>query len=242
MVETARRRQKTTGKMEFEDNILQTKGFLQGTALILPLDLALLADFLSLARNAGSTGHQVLVQLEEVRNGCQLLINSASAHNRLPQQVEGRLFLVQLYALARSHSTMKVGEKLRQEAHNILDEARHLCMQYSGQTQGLAEEIDGAEKMLSGGTFYTAVTNEERIAVISAMAREFRGTGHWYYCRNGHPFTIGDCGAAMQFEYPECGSPVGGHATRLAEGVTRANDMERALTDELERNLGNLAL
>jgi hypothetical protein len=52
--------------------------------------------------------------------------------------------------------------------------------------------------MLRGTTFYTTVTNEERMAVIMAMGREFSGTGYWYYCRNEHPFTIGECGMAMQ--------------------------------------------
>jgi hypothetical protein len=40
------------------------------------------------------------------------------------------------------------------------------CDAYLGQTRGLPEMIDGVEKMLQGPTFYTAVTNEERIAVI----------------------------------------------------------------------------
>ncbi|OKO98819.1 NFX1-type zinc finger-containing protein 1 [Penicillium subrubescens] len=66
--------------------------------------------------------------------------------------------------------------------------------------------------MLRGGTFYTEATSEERMAVMNAMAKEFQGTGHWYYCRNGHPFTTGECGGAMQLAAcPECGAPVGGY-------------------------------
>jgi len=34
--------------------------------------------------------------------------------------------------------------------------------------------------------------------VMSAMAREFRGSGHWYTCVNGHPFTVGECGMPME--------------------------------------------
>jgi hypothetical protein len=81
--------------------------------------------------------------------------------------------------------------------------------------------------MLRDSTFYAVVTNEERMAVVAAMAREFHGTGHWYYCRNGHPFTIGECGGAMeQTACPECGEPVGGREHRVAEGVMRADDLE----------------
>jgi hypothetical protein len=35
-------------------------------------------------------------------------------------------------------------------------------------------------------------SNEEKAAVYAAMAHDSRGTGHWYYSENGHPFTIGE--------------------------------------------------
>lgn len=86
--------------------------------------------------------------------------------------------------------------------------------------------------MLNGGAFYSTVTNEERMAVITAMAREFRGTGHWYYGPNMHPFTIGECGGAMQTaSCPECGATVDGAHHRTVDGVTRASDLE----DDLRR-------
>jgi hypothetical protein len=81
--------------------------------------------------------------------------------------------------------------------------------------------------MLRGSTFYTTVTNEERMAVIAAMAREFSGTGYGYYCRNGHPFTIGECGMATQKSVcPECGEPVGGQNHQAVERVTHASDLD----------------
>jgi hypothetical protein len=52
------------------------------------------------------------------------------------------------------------------------------------------EAVD-VEKMLHDSTFYMPVSNEEKAAVYAAMTHDFRGTGHWYYCENGHPFTIG---------------------------------------------------
>lgn len=39
--------------------------------------------------------------------------------------------------------------------------------------------------MLRDSTFYMPVSNEEIAAVYVAMALDFRGTGHWYYCENG---------------------------------------------------------
>lgn len=43
-------------------------------------------------------------------------------------------------------------------------------------------EIEEAEKMLREETFYSTVTNEEKRAVYAAIAKEFLGTGQWYYC------------------------------------------------------------
>jgi hypothetical protein len=74
--------------------------------------------------------------------------------------------------------------------------------------------------------------------VYAAMAREFSGTGHWYRCENGHPFTIGECGMAMQLaRCPECGAAVGGQNHQSAAGVERADDIE-----QLARRVDNLGV
>ncbi|CAG8661655.1 9643_t:CDS:2, partial [Diversispora eburnea] len=39
---------------------------------------------------------------------------------------------------------------------------------------------------------------EEKLQIHQAMRQEFLGSGHWYQCPNGHPYTIGDCGGADQ--------------------------------------------
>jgi hypothetical protein len=228
MVEYARRC-KTTSKFDFDNSVLQTKGILQGTALSLRLDVALLADFLSLKqRSPGTSQTRVILELDRTVEDCHELIRTTTNGNRLLQQTEGYIFLAQVYALERSQSPPEVAEELSQHCRAALDQAQSLCDARPAQTRGLAEEIDGVKKMLDGATFYTAVTSEERMAVIQAMAREFRGTGHWYHCPNGHPFTIGECGGAMQLATcPECGAPVGGQNHRTVEGVTRATDLER---------------
>jgi hypothetical protein len=118
------------------------------------------------------------------------------------------------------------------EGLNFINEARKLCMKYPGQTRGLADEVDCAETMLRGTAFWAIITSKERMEVISAMAQEFQGTGHWYYCRNGHPFTIGECGGAVETTFcPDCGAPVGGENHQTAAGVTLAEDLEQRLTE-----------
>ncbi|PKC03010.1 hypothetical protein RhiirA5_452565 [Rhizophagus irregularis] len=57
---------------------------------------------------------------------------------------------------------------------------------------------------------------EEKLEIHRAMRTEFRGSGHWYECPNGHPYTIGECGAAMQTSRcPDCNEVIGGSSHRL---------------------------
>ncbi|KAL2862412.1 uncharacterized protein BJX67DRAFT_297384 [Aspergillus lucknowensis] len=238
MVEDARRRKskRITGDFEFDENVLQTKGHLQAASLLLRLDTALLADFLSLTHKvrvgtASQSNLNLHVDLSQNRKQCRRLIDNAAGSRRILQQAEGYLFLAQLCALERQSVTDPTrAEGLLQDGAAALQEAQTLCDAHPALTQGLSEEIEGTRGMLRGSTFYAPVTNEERLAVLAAMAQEFRGTGHWYYCENGHPFTIGECGGAMQVSRcPECGSPVGGQGHQTVEGVTRAGDLEERL-------------
>ncbi|KAH1408554.1 hypothetical protein KXV95_005883 [Aspergillus fumigatus] len=232
MVENAKRRKKTDGDFDFDDTILQSKGLLLAIALNLRLDIALLTDFLSVKDRASSqTGKiTVSISLQDARDECATLISLAGSSGRIRQQAEGYTFLAHLHALERSQaSSPQAAETRLREGREAAAHARSLCVQHPTPTRGLLPDIETIDRMLRDSTFYAVVTNEERMAVVAAMAREFHGTGHWYYCRNGHPFTIGECGGAMeQTACPECGEPVGGRAHRVAEGVTRADDLEMA--------------
>ncbi|KAH3765155.1 nf-x1 finger and helicase domain protein [Pelomyxa schiedti] len=58
------------------------------------------------------------------------------------------------------------------------------------------------------------LTVEEKRAIFSAMklsAATGSYGGHWYQCSNGHIYTIGECGGAMETSTcPECGEQIGG--------------------------------
>ncbi|KAJ5169070.1 uncharacterized protein N7482_004664 [Penicillium canariense] len=235
MVEDARRRKRTSGQFGFDENVLQTKGQIQAASLLIRLDTALLGDFLSMKKTVriGTDQTDLQVNLTENRKESQRLIDGAIASHRILQQAEGNLFLAQLYALERENATEPThADTLLHGGTTAIAEAQRLCDSYPTQTRGLSEEIEGTRAMLRGSTFYAPVSNEERMAVLTAMAREFRGTGHWYYCANGHPFTIGECGGAMELSScPECGSAVGGHDHRTTSGVTHALDLEQRLRD-----------
>ncbi|KAL3439805.1 hypothetical protein BJX65DRAFT_317439 [Aspergillus insuetus] len=236
MVEDARRRKRSPGQFDFDAGVLQTKGHLQATALLLRLDTALLADFLSLRKQvlpAAATESDLYVNLGDYRKESKELITNAAQSRRILQEAEGNIFLAQFCALERQNLTEPTqAETLLQQGTAAIEEAERLCHLHAHQTRGILEEIEGTKAMLRGSEFYTPVTNEERMAVLAAMAREFRGTGHWYYCENGHPFTIGECGGAMQLSRcPECGAAVGGEGHRTTAGVTFAHDLENALQE-----------
>lgn len=137
-------------------------------------------------------------------------------------------------AVAGSLKTDRFNE-LRELGLEQINYARQIHNRYPGQTTGVMEGLEAVELMLNDGTFYNAVTSEEQRAIYKAMSAEFSGTGHWYACANGHPFTIGECGMPMQqTNCPYCGIPIGGQGHQPAEGV-------RSL-DEVEASMGNMHL
>ncbi|KAK6518253.1 hypothetical protein TWF506_005413 [Arthrobotrys conoides] len=118
-------------------------------------------------------------------------------------------------------------DAIKKKELKSLNECRNLCEKYPGTLGRLKTIIEIAKRAVNGHVFYTQVTSEEEVMVIRAMAAEFLGSGHWYYCVNGHPFTVGDCGMPMQLaRCPECGQPIGGQDHIVAEGVRLASDFE----------------
>ncbi|KAN0083757.1 hypothetical protein V8E54_002845 [Elaphomyces granulatus] len=232
LVDSARRHKRGKGVFHFDESVLQTKGSLLAMALSMQLDIVLLADFLSLREQANNASKgELKLDLEVNRTECHSLIDAAAQSRHFRQQVEGYIFLAQLYALESPHTAApNASARYREKGHNAITNARRICATHSSQTRGLVPEIDATEKMLRGTTFYSTVSTEERMVVITAMSKEFTGTGHWYYCQNGHPFTIGECGMPMQLaRCPECQAPVGGRNHEITSGVRHANDIEGKL-------------
>lgn len=120
--------------------------------------------------------------------------------------------------------------QLKAQAISHLDLAETLWKDNATQTISISHELEPTRKMLQDTVLYNPVTSDEMRAVVSAMTADFQGTGHWYRCVNGHPFTVGECGAPMQTSRcPQCGETVGGQEHRNATGVTHANDIEQRI-------------
>ena len=234
LVQNARFQRGVLTNFDYTPDILQTRNRFLATTLLLRCDYLILFEFFNLCKNgraAQALGSSPALDVDFTNNRqiCYSLFAECVEKQQWASVVEGKIFWARFTALEcgvtrRSEHTAA----LLTEAQNQLKNARWTCQQYPGQTKGLLEEVEPVERMLNEGTFYAPVTNEEKAAVYAAMASEFLGTGHWYYCENNHPFTVGECGMPMQTSVcPQCGSPVGGQSHESVAGVVRATDIER---------------
>ncbi|KAF2171405.1 hypothetical protein M409DRAFT_63696 [Zasmidium cellare ATCC 36951] len=231
LVEAARRREKADiPEFNFDQTILQTRGQLLAKALLRRTELVIVTDLVSVWENMPAHARSrvtLTLDFADHRKLCDELLQDAQASKNVLQQAEALIFWAQFAAL---ECTMSTGdntahvEHLKQEAHPKLDEAQTICDRFPGQTQSVSEEVAGVREMLSDNP----ISATEMHMVVAAMATEFRGTGHWYRCVNGHPFTIGECGGpVVTSRCPQCGAQIGGQHHMAAEGVTRADDIER---------------
>lgn len=230
LVQDARIHRGVETDMIYQPEVLQTRHRLLTTALLLRCDYAILLDFLSWKDSGQQPWSRTIeIDLKNNRKDCQDLIEESRTRTQLANVVEGQLYWARFVALERG--VRKPGSDMPQllaEARAHLQDAKQMCRKYPGQTAGMIAEIEEVEAMLRDSTFYMPVSNAEKAAVYAAMALDFRGTGHWYYCANGHPFTIDRCGMPMETaRCPQCDSPIGGQNHQPVEGVTAAEDMER---------------
>lgn len=249
-------RSKTTSPepFSFDASVIQLKGYLLATSLLLKCNISVLSDFMACWKSRVSMRTEVKVEFTDNIAQCEELIKLATETKRPQIQAEGHMYHAYLcgFALAllppEPQSIDQVpgalpesGETREPEACAALKSkgfehittARELLQSHEWPSKSIMEtELETVENLLNGGVFYRSVTAEELRAVYAAMAREFSGTGHWYTCEEGHPFTVGECGMPMeQARCPECGSAVGGQRHQPAAGVRHATEMENLAGD-----------
>ncbi|KAH0611312.1 uncharacterized protein H6S33_010577 [Morchella sextelata] len=171
---------------------------------------------------------------------CQNNINAARAESLPGPEVDAIVIFVKMVAIWRQlprdpNSFEKLNEAIK-EATTYLDEADKVCEgQFTG-VDDMKETLEVVRKQLSGGTFYQDITDQEMETVVRAMKGSLRfefSTGRWYYCQNGHPFAVGDCGRPMvEVKCPECNAPVGGTDHNPAAGVRSAAELDAIIERE----------
>uniref|UniRef100_A0AAV1UBF8 RZ-type domain-containing protein n=1 Tax=Peronospora matthiolae TaxID=2874970 RepID=A0AAV1UBF8_9STRA len=160
------------------------------------------------------------------------------------QAREARLLLVQILladAEAKLSKTLenrkehkerkKAVEKPTAEAYELLKGLRasgaSFLSKYGNDVVLLGQRLERIIQRAASATYYQSVSMEEMKLIKMAMQTEFRGSGHWYRCINGHSYSIGECGMAMEeTRCPECGAPVGGARHQFVEGTVPDEQME----------------
>lgn len=232
LVQDARKNNGVTTEITDIPSVLQVRNRLLATVLLLRCDYDILFDFIthSAGTASGKNLRDLRLSFALARGDCEKLIEESQTRQQPMHAVEGLLYWARFVTLERGRSASLSDADMKtlvDRAYDQLRLARIICNTRPAQTAGMAKEVEEVEKVLRSATFYAPVTNAEKAAVYAAMAQSFLGTGHWYYCVNGHPFTVGECGMPMQTaRCPQCGATVGGTNHQAAAGVTRATDLE----------------
>ncbi len=240
LVETARRQnaEAAIAEFDFASSELQLRERLQAVSLLIRCDVVIFSDVIDMHNRTAAGRSKGVLELDFTANraACDDLVREARETHNVREDVEGELLWARFAAMECGAFDV-AGEDVRQdaiahkdalnaEALDRLTLAEDVCERFAGMevspTQGLADQISDVRRMLNAG-----VSTSEMQMVVAAMAREFRGTGHWYRCANGHPFTIGECGMPMELaRCPACGSGIGGQNHQATEGVQHARDIE----------------
>ncbi|KAF7560256.1 hypothetical protein G7046_g3885 [Stylonectria norvegica] len=250
----------TDSEFRYDQSIIQVKGTLLASMLLLKCDVLILSDFFRLLLDQGSelAKPDVRLNLSAFLHDCKSLIQLAHDTTYRREEAQGHVFSAQLYALSRSLASSTSPEASGTQASDLspstaaknpetLGDLRKLGLEHVEQAKklaqdnpsiaGLKHDIDAAEEALNGSV-YRPVTAEELRQVYLASMGELRGTGHWYTCQNGHPFTINNCGMAMEeAKCPECGARIGGQNHVSVAGVRHATEIEDIATEMDELRL-----
>lgn len=126
--------------------------------------------------------------------------------------------------------------KSQQEVVQFSQKANSLMNQLTRYTDALDNEVsDVIEKLKKALKSNAHLTAEEMKMINLAMQKSYykgaSAQGHWFKCRNGHTYTITECGGAMETAkcpVDGCGAVIGGSNHRYAEGQQLASEMDGA--------------
>eukprot|EP01114_Cavostelium_apophysatum_P013928 TRINITY_DN3479_c0_g1_i5.p1 TRINITY_DN3479_c0_g1~~TRINITY_DN3479_c0_g1_i5.p1 ORF type:complete len:1573 (+),score=432.49 TRINITY_DN3479_c0_g1_i5:735-5453(+) len=81
--------------------------------------------------------------------------------------------------------------------------------------------VENVKKKIQEKKFDAVKARKEAVGAMGSAQ------GHWFYCPNGHPYYIGECGGAMQVgTCPDCKAQVGGTSHTLLPSNSHAGDLD----------------
>lgn len=203
--------------------------------------------------------HQTLIEQSNKIELVQRLMEIYSTYKKRPTQSAQNLSadVIQQFEkrLQMAASFIKAYKNCEQQRADISTEISFLPMMAEVIVKASSQPFNDKGKMLLNQAFETAnrygsatdnvrsafkrlvneafthssglgISMEEKAMILRTIGL---GRGHWYKCRNGHIYAIGECGGAMQRgTCPECGSTIGGGSHRLDDGNSVASEMDGA--------------
>ncbi|KAI6119903.1 hypothetical protein EDD16DRAFT_1579433 [Pisolithus croceorrhizus] len=190
---------------------------------------------LNVAKDSGArrqvtrtTLHQMRIELEQFRFNLFMCKSTG--------RFQDSTFRKELAERARLHQARSEDEMWatlgghRRKMSNP-DEDDWLEKNFTSIMRDIVEEWRKIQTSICFDTFYQPVSLVERMEIIKAFS--FAVAGHFYRCRNGHTFVIGECGGAVQTSLcPECGEAIGGNNHSLLQSNSRATEYEELLQRE----------
>jgi hypothetical protein len=196
MVIDARRRRNAATKFELDNTVIQHGFQLRGRSLLLRIMWAVLWNFKRLSDRIPLEEYLrewkklVVPGLKSAKDMSIELMMDAENAGYHKQEIEAMVWHAQFSALELCHSPGATADEDKEKRMAIEMNNLDRCLQIIDAQPSAAylrDDVEKARFLLNGGAFYSFVSNNEKAEVYAVMAREFGGTGHWYYCQNGHP-------------------------------------------------------
>ena len=131
--------------------------------------------------------------------------------------------------------SIQVGDKLVKLENLLVNKISSFNDKMKQEVDGLFDDLKELLKI--------ELSKEERLMIHTAMGL---AKGHWFKCRNGHVYCIGECGGAMQISRcPECKCEIGGTNHTLLADNQLASEMDgaqHAAWSEIANNFANFNL
>ncbi|NXY66516.1 ZNFX1 protein, partial [Callaeas wilsoni] len=140
----------------------------------------------------------------------------------LQSEIQRLTYLLSLLARCKASRMMSadIAAEIKR-AREILEGTKKFTEEDEAAVKAHLKKINAVLPMSGLG-----ISEAERVQIVSAIGCP---RGHWFKCKNGHIYVIGECGGAMQRSTcPECHEAIGGTNHTLESSNSLAPEMDGA--------------